>query len=193
MTTGNDLARALVPVLRTLRDLEIPHYVGGSVASSIQGVVRSTLDVDLVVDMRPDHTGPFVAALAVDFYASREMVNEAVRERDCFNVVHYSSMTKIDVYLAGTRPFDLGVWARLGSVPLPFAPDLALPLLSPEDVVLTKLEWFVSGGRVSERQLGDVRGVLTIWGESLDLAYLSKWAPVLGVENDLRPLLAERP
>lgn len=191
MIAGNALARALVPVLRALQSLCIPHYAGGSVASSIQGAVRATIDVDLVVEMRADQSDGLVAQLTPDFYASREMIRAAVSERSCFNVIHLETMTKIDVYIAGNRPYDAGVWLRLDSFPLPFGADLVLPLLSPEDVILTKLEWFVAGGSVSERQLGDVKGVLRARRDSLDWAYLDRWSSELGVEPVLSMLRAQ--
>lgn len=48
MDSTSDLLQALRPVLEELERLDTPHYIGGSVASSIHGVPRSTLDVDLV-------------------------------------------------------------------------------------------------------------------------------------------------
>lgn len=44
-------------------------------------------------------------------------------------------------------------------------------LVSPEDVILNKLEWYkMSGG--SERQWSDVQGVLKVQGPALDFTYM---------------------
>ncbi len=45
---------ALARLLEVLDRMEIPYEVGGSVASSAHGFPRTTLDVDLVVDLSPD-------------------------------------------------------------------------------------------------------------------------------------------
>lgn len=54
---------------------------------------------------------------------------------------------------------------------------------SPEDVVLHKLTWYRAGGMVSERQWGDVLGVLKVQAKDLDRGYLRKWAAQLGVSE----------
>ncbi len=59
--------------------------------------------------------------------------------------------------------------------------------VSPEDVVLSKLEW--AGESASEQQMQDVLGVLETQYESLDMVYLRKWAEVLGVQGHLAELL----
>jgi len=51
---------------------------------------------------------------------------------------------------------------------------------SPEDTILSKLEWSALAGG-SARQMGDVRGVLAAQGTALDRAYLAAWAERLGV------------
>ena len=48
-----DIVEAITPIVEELEDLRIPYHIGGSVASSIYGLPRLTLDVDKVVDLRP--------------------------------------------------------------------------------------------------------------------------------------------
>ena len=57
---------------------------------------------------------------------------------------------------------------------------------------MAKLEWFDRGGRVSERQWGDVLGVLRVQGETLDIEYLRQWADELGLAELLDRALDER-
>lgn len=51
MSEADDLIAALLPVTEVFRSLGVRHYVGGSVASSFHGAIRSTMDVDLVCDL----------------------------------------------------------------------------------------------------------------------------------------------
>ena len=49
--------------------------------------------------------------------------------------------------------------------------------------VLTTLAWYDAGNRTSDRQWGDILGMLQIQQELLDRAYLQQWAPALGVAD----------
>lgn len=62
---------------------------------------------------------------------------------------------------------------------------------SPEDVILTKLEWYKMGGGVSERQWGDILGVLKVQRQKVDLEYLRHWATEIGVADLLTHALKE--
>ena len=54
-------------------------------------------------------------------------------------------------------------------------------LLSPEDILLSKLVWFQSGGGVSEQQWKDILGVFKIQKDHLDVKYLQHWFSQLDV------------
>lgn len=75
----------------------------------------------------------------------------------------------------------------------PIAPDdpSRVYFASPEDTVLQKLDWYRKGNEVSERQWGDVLGVLSVQGDAFDLAYARMWAPDLGVLDLLERALTE--
>jgi hypothetical protein len=54
-------SEALARLLEVLDRLEIRYAIGGSVASSAHGVPRTTLDVDLVVDLKADQIDDLAA------------------------------------------------------------------------------------------------------------------------------------
>ncbi len=56
-------------VVEALERLGVPYLIGGSLVSAVHGVVRATLDVDLVADLRPEHAARFVQTLGDAFYA----------------------------------------------------------------------------------------------------------------------------
>jgi hypothetical protein len=60
MSEADDLVAALAPVAAAFRDVGARHYVGGSVASTIHGAIRSTMDVDLVCDLRVEQVDSFL-------------------------------------------------------------------------------------------------------------------------------------
>lgn len=69
---------ATVQVTAVLEKLGITYCIGGSLASTIYGLVRTTQDSDLVADMHSEHVTPFVRALEGDFYVDEESIAEAV-------------------------------------------------------------------------------------------------------------------
>lgn len=54
-------------------------------------------------------------------------------------------------------------------------------VVSPEDVILAKLEW--TKGRESDVQYSDAVGVAAAQWGNLDMEYLHKWAGELGVRD----------
>jgi len=188
-----DLVLALTPVADALDELGVAYQVGGSVASSVHGLARSTMDVDLVADLRPEHVDPFVGRLAVGYYVDADMIREALRSRGSFNLIHQATMLKVDVFVPKERRYDAAALARRTPERLDAAPDAReFSVATAEDVILAKLDWFARGGRVSERQWNDVLGVLRVQGAALDLGYLRGWAGDLGVSDLLDRALAER-
>jgi hypothetical protein len=179
---SSDLLAALTPVVAVLKRLGVTYYLGGSIVSSAYGMARSTLDADLVADLAERHVRPFVDSLGDAYYANAQAISDAIARKSCFNVIHLAAMFKIDVFAVKDRPYDRVALGRIRSDTLALEPPTpAFFLASPEDVVLNKLEWYRLGAEVSERQWQDVLGVLKVQRDSLNRAYLAKWAEELGV------------
>jgi hypothetical protein len=183
----SDVVAAIAPVVREFTRLGVVYHVGGSVASSAYGTPRSTLDVDLVADLMPQHVAPLVEALRPGYYIDAGMIHEAIAHSLCFNLIHLSTMFKVDVFVAKKRPYDRAVQQRAQERLVDEDdPASRFYLSSPEDVILSKLEWFRLGDETSQRQWLDVMGVLEVQRESLDRSYLSQWAAQLGVADLLQ-------
>jgi len=59
-----ELFQALRPVVAALEQLEVPYYVGGSIASGVLGEPRLTLDADVVTALLSRHVPLLAARLA---------------------------------------------------------------------------------------------------------------------------------
>jgi hypothetical protein len=178
-------------VAGALETLDVPYFVGGSVASTAYGMIRTTQDIDLVADLRPEHVLPFAEILGKSFYIDTEMILDAIQRRGSFNLLHYETAFKVDIFIPRARPYDQMQLDRRLRRTVKKETDFTLCFASPEDTILTKLEWYRMGHEVSERQWRDVIGVLKIQAERLDLMYLRQWAVDLGVIDLLVKALKE--
>lgn len=75
-------------VAAVLDELEVEYLVGGSLASSVHGIPRSTNDLDLVVDLPGRLVAALVERLAPRFYVDKDMIEDAIGRRASFNIVH---------------------------------------------------------------------------------------------------------
>jgi hypothetical protein len=188
--TAADLLAALEPVVAAFEALSIRYYVGGSVASSTHGVPRSSVDADIVADLHDGDVTPFLRLLAGAYYADESRIRTAIQSRRTFNLIHLSSMFKVDVFVMKARPFDREAMGRARSLPLAVAPGARpFAVASVEDTIIAKLEWFRAGGETSERQWSDVVGLLRLHAQQIDDAYATRWAGALGVDDLLQRAL----
>jgi len=178
-------------VIEAFDRLNIPYLVGGSLASAVHGVIRSTMDVDIVADIRLDQVDEFAKILNGIFYIDTEMIRGAIREKSSFNLIHLDTMFKVDVFLLKQRPFDQNQMRRRVLQPIGENPTEKAYISSAEDIILAKLEWYRKGGETSERQWRDILGVLSLQGNQINLDDLRYWAKNLRVDHLLERALRE--
>ncbi len=179
------VARSVTDVLDALGAL---HTIGGSIASSVAGEPRSTIDIDIVVALDELHIQPFVTALTDEFYVDADAIRRAVQTRSSVNLIHHATGIKVDIFVAGGTPIDAEQLARRQRVQVG---DYTLHVHPPEDILLQKLRWFHLGGDVSDRQWRDITAIVRTQGTGLDRPYLARQAAALGVAHLLARALAE--
>jgi len=187
----NEPVEVTLKVTGVLESLGVPYFIGGSLASTLYGMVRTTQDSDIVAEMRLEHLAPFVAALQEEFFVDDEMIVEAIRRHSSFNIIHRETMFKVDVFIPRPRPFLQAQLSRVQRQTFAFETEVSTKFASPEDTILSKLEWYRMGGEVSDRQWRDILGVLKTQAGELELDYLRKWAAELKVGDLLERALRE--
>jgi hypothetical protein len=185
----DELAGILKLVASALDRLGIPFAVGGSVASSVRGVMRATYDIDIVAGMGPEMALQLADALGPEWYADPEEMRTALLDGRPFNVIYVPAAYKVDIFPA-TEPFHLTEIER--ATLADFAPDVSVPVASPEDCLLAKLCWYRDGGEISDRQWSDISGIVAT-SPALDRSHLELWAARLGVTSLLERVLAAGP
>jgi len=186
-----ELLLALGRVVAAFDALGVEYLVGGSMASSVFGEPRQTMDADLVARLYERHAGPLVERLTDEFYAHLPGIVSAIQTQGCFNLIHLETVTKVDVFVRWRDPFAQSQFARRQRKSVGQSSPLELFFASAEDTILAKLEWYRKGGCVSDRQWRDLLGVLKVQGEALDQAYLKDWANRLGLADLLKRALDE--
>jgi hypothetical protein len=178
-----DIITALDMVIDCFEKLGIMYYIGGSIASSAYGIARATMDVDLVANVELHNVDNLVKALEKNYYIEADMIKDAIHRRTSFNLIHLETMLKIDVFILKNQPYDSEALSRRQPDTLDEESSRKFYLSSPEDIILSKLQWFHMSGGASQQQWKDVLGVLKVQGDRLDLQYLKYWASRLDLSD----------
>jgi len=163
----------------------IAYMLTGSMALALYTRPRMTRDIDLVIECRSPDSDIIVRLFEVDCYVDAEEVRDAIASRTMFNIIHNEWIIKADFIVRkddNYRQLEFGRRRRFTIEGVP------VWVVSPEDLILSKLHW--SKEAESELQREDARVMMqTI--QDLDWIYLEKWAENLGVKTLLSEMKAQ--
>jgi hypothetical protein len=190
MSQANELVTTLLPVVAAFNRLRIPFYVGGSIASSYHGAIRSTMDIDIVSELQLQHVDEFLSQFSQDFYVSETAVRQAIARRSCFNLINFGTSLKVDIFVSRGRMFDRACMLRAETARMEWENGtIDVPIATVEDIIISKLEWYRLTDETSERQWDDVNRLIRLVGRTLDRGYLEDSAKMVGVSDLLDRLL----
>jgi len=176
----------LKSVVENLQQAGIDYVICGSIAASFYGVEHSTQDADIIIDSTEEQLANFLKLLGDAYYVSNDAVLEALKQSTMFNIIDVENAWKADLIIRKKTDFYTEEFHRKRKEKL-LGKDLYI--LSPEDTILSKLEWAKNSS--SEQQFRDALCVAIIQYDHLDRDYLYKWAKELKVENSLEQLLGK--
>lgn len=176
----------LEKLISILESAGIPYAVCGSLSSSLHGHPRATNDADIIIAPTKEQLNKLLKSFEVGYYVSVEAAFEAMRHRSMFNVIDNELGWKADLIFRKDSPHQLSEFNRRIKATLM---GIDLWILTPEDVILSKLEWAKGSG--SDLQYRDVFGVIKLQWDKLDWDYLQHWAKELGVEKNLESVMEE--
>ncbi len=179
----------LIFVARSFDDIGARYVFVGSIASSHHGLPRATNDIDLVTDLSLEQVAPFIKAFEKDFYVNETSARRALQTHRSFNLVHFESSLKVDVF--SPAPDNFGWQSLMRRQAELIDENHKVFIATAEDTLLAKLDWFVKGGGTSDRQWSDIAGVIRLQRDKLDIDYLREWAARLNVMDLLDKALDE--
>jgi hypothetical protein len=170
----NEQRLALQKVAAALDAVGVRYMVTGSVAASFYGEVRSTIDIDVVVDVtRAEDSRLIARVLAEDFDVDEDSARSALEAREPFNVIDRESLTKVDLIRRQRGADAEDVFRRRRQFDVDGQP---VQVIAPEDLIVAKLLWAAESH--SERQLGDVHRLLR---QEIDQGIVAERARRLGL------------
>lgn len=164
-----------------LESTGVPYAVCGSLSSGLHGQPRATNDADIIIAPTQDQFAKLLKSLETGYYVSSEAAFEAMKIRSMFNVIDNELGWKADLIFRQDNPYQLSKFNRRVRAKLM---GIDLWILSPEDVILSKLDWSKDSG--SDLQFRDAFGVIKLQWDKLNWEYLRHWAKELGIEKTLK-------
>jgi hypothetical protein len=181
----------LSQVTTSLEQQRITYALVGSFASSLHGMYRSTADIDILADIKTEQVRPLLEALQGSFYLDEHAMRDAVAKSRSFNAIHFDSVFKVDIFVAGSDEFAIEQLNRRVIRKLSPDQDETVYVATAEDTILAKLQWYRAGHETSVTQWNDILGVLATSGNSLDVEYLNNWAGRLDLTELLQRAFTE--
>jgi len=178
-----EIENLLIKVVKILDNLRIPYVITGGMAVSVWGRLRSTADIDIVVELLPkniDLLAKKLLAVDKDVYVSKEAMREALKRKGEFNFIHPQSSLKVDFWVVKNAFNKLEIERGIEKE----FEGYKVKIVSPEDLILSKLLWYQQ--IESTRQLEDIESVLKI--SKVDTEYIKRMAEkqkTLAILNNL--------
>lgn len=150
-----EMFETLRDVIERLDDLKIPYMLTGSFAMGVYVPARTTMDIDVVIEINSDNANAFEEQFAGDYYVSSSSIKRAVNNTSMFNIISNSTFVKVDCILKKPDRFEVEKFGRRKEN---YLSGIKVWVIGLEDLILSKLKW--ARESFSERQFEDVRKLM---------------------------------
>ena len=177
MAEVNEQIEFLKLIAERLDRCGLPYMVTGSFAMALYAVPRTTRDIDIVFECKPQDADKVAEIFAADCYVDLESVREAAASQGMFNIIHQGWVLKADLIVRKDAPYRKLEFDRRRFVEID---NTRIAVVTVEDLILSKLVW--ARRSESELQQRDVREMIECV-KKLDWEYLETWSVNLGVHD----------
>ena len=180
---SNIFGQTLAWICHKLEAANITYMITGGSAVGFWGQIRTTMDIDVVMQIYSEHIDSFLKSIEKEVYVDKEEAKKAIAEKGMFNIIMNETYFKIDcIPLNEEDLYEKEKFSRRRK--MDFHGD-EIFVISPEDLIISKLIWSKSAGG-SERQLKDCEGIYSLNAKTLDLNYIKKWSRLLKIEDEFK-------
>jgi hypothetical protein len=172
-------------ICEKLEFYKIPYMITGGAALGFWGHIRTTMDIDIVIQIYSDQIEIFLKDIAKEAYIDFEEARKALLDKKMFNIIHNETCFKIDIIsLNEKNSYEIEKFENRKKIDFN---SKELFVIGPEDLILSKLLWCKSCGE-SDKQLKDCESIYRMNFENIDLNYIKKWVKILNIENDFNKI-----
>jgi len=181
---------AIHSLAQTFEELDIAYALSGSLACSLYGLQRATLQIDFVADILEKHLPSLCSRVSDHYLLQGEGIDVAIQQRTCFMLVHLQSLLKVMVTLPGESTLGRQLFHQKRNLALVEGAS-SLAVLSPEQMILSLLEAFKASNEQADDLWYDLLGIAKVQSTDLDISLLEQQASTLGVAELLARTLID--
>ncbi len=175
----------LEKVIQILSERNIPYMLTGSIVSSLQGIPRSTHDIDIIVSVDKTFIHKITEAFPKqDYYINEKSIEAAINNKDQFNIIDINQGDKIDFWILTDSEYDKSRFSRKQKVKFL---NFEIYVSAPEDTIVQKLYWSRQSGG-SRKHFDDALNIFEVQYGNLDVNYMVLWSRKLGIESLFKEL-----
>jgi hypothetical protein len=158
-------------------EIGLKWMLSGSVAGLLYGHTRATDDIDIVFDRKGVNPVMVPAVLAPDFVLDPYMFRDSMRTGMMCNAIASHGGTKIDLVPLPDDFFNKVAFERRRRLDWH---GVMVPVIRADYLVISKLRWAKES--LSERQLADVRAIMSRQEVDENEPEFTRWISFLGLE-----------
>jgi hypothetical protein len=151
--------------------LGINYMVTGSLAMSVYITPRLTMDIDVVVEIRPTDAERFANQFSDSYYVNPNSIRRAIDNQSMFNIVYQAQAVKVDCIPRKDDEFSVQRFQRRVMASLD---EVKFWCIMKEDLILAKLIW----ARESHSEV-QFRDISNLMDSGYDLEYVNLWSDKL--------------
>lgn len=172
--------RMIIEPIEVLRDVvrrldagEIAYMLTGSMAMMYYATPRYTADIDIVIELDTVKSSRIPALFEPDYYVPHARIENAVRRKSMFNLIHHASFFKIDCIVRKDSEFQQTAFGNRQKVNYS---DFEVWLVGKEDLIVSKLLW-----AKDSRSDFQIRDIINLLKFGFEKPYIENWSEKLGV------------
>ena len=155
-------------VVNLLERHKADYQIVGAIACFLYGPIRFTQDVDFVVSIPGKELDALLRQLPAEFEIDPQARMELFTGTMRWVVRVPGSELKVEFFLLGDDAHHREEFVRKRRKMIPAA-GVEACVATAEDLIIQKLRW------AREKDVTDIRGILSLQGEVLDFTYIEKW------------------